>query len=360
MWLLLLAAAAACPLARVLPAQGVALVHDGRDLPGGSVVERLPEQGGCAEVAVRVVAPHPWVWRADRGRLDEGDPACVPASALRAIEPGDVVFVPEPAPEASTPRLPVGTREAVAACSGRGLELATRVVPADQLSGAVVLSAEQAATQEQLLEDLRALGLSIPITQVRVGPWGRAALPMTTELDAAALAAEWAREGLDTRARREKATVAQGPHWSHFLGSDPPLSDLWGAPGFVAQLAALAVDWSAQCAALEGVPTAHCTLAVGDLSWHRDQRPDPLGHRDHTGRCVDLRLFRDDGSRYEAWWNRPDDRPGVTGGYDPALTRAFVAFALARPEVTTLLFNDPAAGARPARGHDDHLHLCME
>ena len=79
---------------------------------------------------------------------------------------------------------------------------------------------------------------------------------------------------------------------------------------------------------------------------------------------MDIRLFRRDGSRYEAYWNRPDDRPGWAKGYDAGLTKAFLQFANETIDIDTLYFNDPALiaavpGLEARRGHDDHIHLCV-
>ena len=106
-----------------------------------------------------------------------------------------------------------------------------------------------------------------------------------------------------------------------------------------------------------------CTLQIGDLAFYSDQRPDPLGHRDHAlGTCVDIRLFRQDGSRYESYYNRPDDRPGVTTGYSADLTGSFLRTAAG--EARILYFNDPVVvvdvpAVQSSRGHDDHIHLCF-
>ena len=94
--------------------------------------------------------------------------------------------------------------------------------------------------------------------------------------------------------------------------------------------------------------------------------PDPLGHLDHhQGTCVDLRLFRADGSRYEAWWNAPDDRAGFPGGYSRQLTRQFLAYTLQEHDIQWAFFNDPAIRealpfVEPRKGHDDHLHVCFK
>ena len=121
-------------------------------------------------------------------------------------------------------------------------------------------------------------------------------------------------------------------------------------------------SWQNWCVGNQIAVRDHCTLQIGDLVWYNDLQPDPLGHKDHYGgRCVDLRLFRNDGSRYEAYWDRPDDRPGVQGGYDQMLNQAFVTFVREHFPVSVFYFNDPEiSGVSSARGHDDHMHLCLD
>lgn len=207
-------------------------------------------------------------------------------------------------------------------------------------------------------------------------PWGRVALPFPRELSEQALAQEWSTENLLTARQRERATVAEGPRregepvYTHFLGADAPRSDRWGTPAFVVELLALMSGWSDHCVKhlpgqIEHASPRSCTVQLGDLAWYSDQRPDPLGHKAHfDGNCVDIRLFRDDGSRYEAWWNRSDDRLGVTGGYSRALTAAFLAYAYTNHAPSTVYFNDPEVlsvvpGVKAQPGHDDHIHLCF-
>jgi hypothetical protein len=226
--------------------------------------------------------------------------------------------------------------------------------------------AEQRAAEAVASAYTRLFGEPVPAGGLRVSAAGRVALPMAEELSPAALAAEWTREQLDTAERRRRATVARGPKgaYTHFLGSDPPGSDLWGEPWAIIGFLELAAGWQSQCAAMVAQGEApRCTLQVGDISWYEDRRPDPLGHKDHRGGCLDLRLFRTDGSQYEAWWDRPDDRPGFAaagGGYDRALTAAFVRYAIDHHAVYDVFFNDPQVdGVKPLPGHDDHLHLCV-
>jgi hypothetical protein len=203
-----------------------------------------------------------------------------------------------------------------------------------------------------------------------VSDWGRVTPPLRP-FSKAEVAAQLAGEGLTSEEQREKAVIATGPTrdgvpvYLHFLGSDPPWSDLWGTPETVAGLLALADEWQRHCT--ERVAPAKpevCALQFGDLSWYRKETPDPLGHSGgHKGRCVDIRLFRDDGSRYEAWWNQPDDRQGVTGGYSRPLNHEFLRLALESQELIEAHFNDPAIhevldDLEPYPGHDDHIHLC--
>ena len=216
----------------------------------------------------------------------------------------------------------------------------------------------------------------IQASALRSTPWGRVALPFAKEFESEALAEEWSSENLRTAEQRARATTAEGPRrhgepvYTHFLGGDAPRSDRWGRPAFVIELLALLSGWSTHCVEELRSQIAYasprtCTVQLGDLGWYSDQRPDPLGHQTHfDGNCVDIRLFRDDGSRYEAWWNRPDDRSGVKGGYSQALTLAFLDYAYAHHSPTTVYFNDPVvvsalAGVDAQPGHDDHIHLCF-
>lgn len=197
-------------------------------------------------------------------------------------------------------------------------------------------------------------------------------LPVARYLTNAERAEVQAAERMTTDVQREKATDGLGPErdgqpvYTHFLGADPRYSDVWGQPEAVVGLIEVAAAWWPRCLAL--VPPdqrARCTLQIGDLGWYGPLRPDPLGHYDHyLGRCVDIRLFRTDGSRYEAWWNQPDDREGFGHAYDRALTAAFVALLAERPDTFDLFFNDPEVLAQVPRAekrpkHDDHVHVCF-
>ena len=361
-----LAASGACPLQVVRPvADAVALDVGGADLPRDSLVRASPSMRCPSGVGVVVVSVVPWTRRPGRPVVQAGARLCVETDALVPLNPL-ALDVPAPPGDAPRPRLAAGTELDLSDpgdCDARGVRsLDGRSVADDELAGAVPSDPARRATAARVRAALEPRVGSLPPGAVWVNAWGRVALPMADELDAPARAALATAEGLDTPARQEKVTEAWGPGgaWSHFLGSDAQGSDRWGTPDFVVALGALAADWRAHCESLPQVNPEHCLLQVGDLSWYRAARPDPLGHRDHAaGDCVDLRLFRDDGSRYEAFWDRPDDRPGRGSRYHAALTAGFVAFAQGRPETRRLLFNDPAAGGEPARGHDDHIHLCL-
>ncbi|MFZ5479637.1 MAG: hypothetical protein ACOZNI_22920 [Myxococcota bacterium] len=191
-------------------------------------------------------------------------------------------------------------------------------------------------------------------------PWtdtGRVGLPMTA-YSPAELAKEWEREGLSTPTQREKAVAAEGPAWTHFWGADLPWTDVWARPDTLVRFFALARGWAEACGDAPG-----CVLSVGDLSWYDTREPDPLGHVGHDGDCVDLRLFRSDGSRYEAFWNQPDDRTRLWA-YDRARTIEFLRWATAHETLRDVFFNDPEViaavpGVNAQKGHDDHVHLCF-
>ena len=217
---------------------------------------------------------------------------------------------------------------------------------------------------------------SIPTAAIQSTPWNRVALPMVRELTPAELERVYKREGLLTAKQRERAVIAEGPMrdgkpiYAHFLGSDAPRSDRWATPSTIERLLVLADEWAMYCRnrLSKTMPEANadsCLLQIGDLAWYNDLRPDPLGHREHyLGECVDIRLFRSPASRYEAYWNREDDRAGERGGYSRSLTQAFLRFAVEHAAPTVVHFNDPVVVQRipmvtPARGHDDHIHMCF-
>jgi hypothetical protein len=342
-------------------------------LPRGSVV--LVEDTDCGR-AVRVLLavperrtlPGDEAGRAALQRVG-GPGGCVSADSVVPLGAGWLVGTAPLPGAAETRRVPAGTvLEGPITCEGGGAFLSCRDarggVGVSTFQGMVPVLEEHLPGLFQAQAAVSTHGGPAGIEHVEVNTAGRVRLPLAERFDAARLAEEHAREGLDTPERKEKAEVGVGPggSWRHFLGADPALSDCWADPWALARMLRVFDAWNDHCQRVLGHPLERCAPMVGDISYLDDRRPDPLGHKDHyRGDCVDLRLWRTDGSRYEAWWNRADDRPGRGAAYDAETTRAFTAFVSARDEVTTLLFNDPEApGAEAARGHDDHIHLCVE
>jgi hypothetical protein len=193
--------------------------------------------------------------------------------------------------------------------------------------------------------------------------WGYVGLPMEF-YSPARRDAEILAEHLDTPERATRAAIAAGPGgaYYHFAGADSPDTDRFGRPETIAAFLDLAKGWFAACTAHDSA--ARCAIGVGDIAYFAPLRPDPLGHKDHwEGECADIRLFRSDGSRYEAYWNQPDDRTGKVA-YDWRLTRDFVAFARATAPVDTVYFDDPRVltpmRGKPRKKHPDHVHLCFD
>ncbi len=222
-----------------------------------------------------------------------------------------------------------------------------------------------------------ATGADLPPGHVGWTDWGYVSLPMQRFLTLEEREAVQKAERMLTDEQREKATSALGPEldggvvYTHFLGADARFTDLWGKPHTVASLITLASGWYRHCVVelakqpeLKADP-ANCTLQIGDIAYFGPQQPDPLGHYDHyRGECTDLRLFRTDGSRYEAWIDREDDREGFGRAYNGPLTKAFVAYAVEHAQLGDVYFNDPAVheafdAVVPKRKHDDHIHLCF-
>ena len=368
-----MSAGAAALMVLVGPALDVPAGGGAPPLPRGSLVQVQPAPCGLV-VTDLLAVPERRTLPGDAGgraalALVGGPAGCVSADAVRPLGAGWLVSMAPLPGAAAADRVPPGRvlRGPIRCEGGGGLRAcadASGPTPWATLQGTVPvfeadlpgLFAVQAAVSRH--------AAPVGIERVEANTEGRVRLPLATRYDAARLTEEHDAEGLDTPARKEKAEIGVGPGgaWRHFLGADAPLTDCWADPWALARMIRLFGDWNAHCGSTLGLPADRCAPMVGDLSYLDDRRPDPLGHRDHfRGDCADLRLWRTDGSRYEARWDRPDDRPGRGSAYDADTTRAFVQFVSARPEVRALLFNDPAAtGARAAPGHDDHIHLCVQ
>jgi hypothetical protein len=374
MWTLMislgLALAAECPLGVVQPSQEQAIqapiqTVDGlRQLPRGSLVRQVPMD--CAEgVGVEVISRVYLYQASGTAPSGPGDRGCMMDADL--VGSDSFHFMALPPPPGMVGGLGagqvLGPVEDAADCAAVELQFGEQAIPVDQLSWIRALSPELLSQTIELQDRwLRRYG-PVMMGRVWLSDWGYLSLPMLRYRDVNQLQAEWKREDLESTEQRERAVSALGPEsfWLHFLGADARFSDSWGRPETVASLAELAQDWTWWCAGMEIAERERCILQIGDIAWYNSRLPDPLGHTEHyAGRCVDLRLFRKDGSRYEAYWNQVDDRPAHPEGYDQELTQAFVDFALQRPEVDVLYFNDPEVlGAEPSAGHDDHIHLCF-
>jgi hypothetical protein len=249
------------------------------DLPAGTLVERV---GTCPEgVQVRVRASHSTYGPA----AAPGTLACVPLATLQGTWTADTTCDGVPADSRA---LPDATR--------RGIELVKQ-------------------TYERLFGPL-------PPTGVGYTDWGYVSLPLT-RMAQADIDASIARERLVTSLQIGKGVQWLGPLdqgapiYAHFDGEDAVGSDFWGRPETVVAVLEIAAAWWKECTttlaadpAMTATPDT-CLLQLADIAYYNGIRPDPLGHVDHwDGRCVDVRLFRTDGSHYEAFWNQPDDREG--------------------------------------------------
>jgi hypothetical protein len=362
MWFLFalpMASAAECGLYRVAPADVHALATT-TGVPRNSLVRVLGKCADGAEVAVLSVDP---VYATDAPRE-----ACVSMADLSSVK-GLHWVVPapwntdDPGPFPQPAGRILDSLPASFRCDADTLLFGQDWVPLPDLGPLrpiePALLTEVLAVQAHAVQRFGPLAL----TDLLWTHTGRVSLPWSHWTTAAELEDTHTREQLDTEARQERAVRAHGPTdaYLYFKGADPIRSDVWGTPATIHALIDTLADWQAVCPAAD---KAHCAVQLGDISWYSGKRPDPLGHRDHfNGTCIDIRLFRSDGSRYEAYWNQPDDRPGfpASGGYDARLTAAFIDHLLARKDVDRVLFNDPAVtAATPAKGHNDHLHVCFE
>ncbi|MFT5680545.1 MAG: hypothetical protein ACI8RZ_001451 [Myxococcota bacterium] len=362
-FLLLSTAQADCELAVIAPdGHALGVAADGW-LARGSLVS-LSET--CLEGRIATVLSESWHYR-------QPGSAAVPLGSTRCVATDDLTPLGEqklialsPPPGART-SLPPGTLLSGLTCTDAGYAATDHPdLTAHHLAWVRPISPDQEAIVRAVQQTYAAHFGPISLGEIPFSDWGYVGLPLPHRLTDAEIAVEATAEGLVSDKQREKVTTDLGPLadgvpiYTHFTGADPRYTDLWARPETIAALLTLAAKWSADCTGER--PT--CTLQIGDLAWYSDLRPDPLGHADHyQGTCVDVRLFRYDGSRYEAYYNRPDDRDGAVGGYSADLTAAFLH--LASNEADTLYFNDPVViAAVPAvearRGHDDHIHLCFQ
>jgi hypothetical protein len=291
--------------------------------------------------------------------LTQGTQVCVP---LQDIEPAiDFVFYPLVPPSAGG----MVWNEMILEWEYNG-DCATKVIQTEHgtqefslLSWVYAQSPQQALQTIEIQEKwYQEFGTWI-LGRVWLNDWGRLSLPLEY-LTPEEQEKEYTRERLQSSKQKSKATVAKGPRWLHFLGTDNMYTDVWGSIEHVQGLVSLTQDWHSKCMSDTAVTNKEaCIIQIGDISWFNPRKPDPLGHKTHDkGRCVDLRLFRRDGSRYEAFWNRGDDRDGFKRAYDLHLNSLFIDF-LWEQGMEVVLFSDKRTQARWAPRHNDHIHFCF-
>ena len=351
-------AAVPCAAERVVPLDGGVVVSlDEGDLPRGSLVLRSEAATCAVGTWVEVVAVDPW-YRGRRERVPVGLQTCVRTEELQAIEASAAVVMGDLPGAPSVAPLPWGTLLPVSCPEEREAEV---------LAGSRRISTSELAAVDRVRGVYEQHFGPLARHQVGWTDWGYVSLPLVHFLSDAEREAAMQSEELHTEEQREKATSALGDtaeSYTHFLGADPRLTDLWAEPDTVIALLELIAAWRERCPGLAEARWDTCTVQVGDLAFYGPHRPDPLGHRTHyRGECVDLRLFRQDGSRYESYWNRADDREGFVRGYSLELNSAFVELAVAQARGAPVYFNDPAVlaaveGLQAERRHDDHIHWC--
>jgi len=364
-------ALANCPLFEVIPTEKdvetsfYLFTDEGttslRRLPRGSFVWKVPVQQCNGErLTVQLLSVDPLYW--DERQGDPPAPltfGCIDAKALAPVANTDAV-------------LSEGMNVKLAAASSCVDPSGT--VPYGWMDGVVPRRASTAqdavkATWERLFGPIPA----VP----RVTDWGFVALPFAHTLTVEEMAERDKKERLGNQAQTGRGVFQLGPGdtpvYIHYLGDDDPNSDIWGSPQLVSRLIEVSKGWYDFCVAT-AAPAAKikpetakraCTVQFGDLAWYNDRDPDPLGHHSHrTGRCVDVRPFRTDGSWYEANWRRRDDRKGFGHRYSRELTQAFLTWATANYTWDQILFNDPKIRKKLPQvdkyaNHDDHMHMCI-
>ncbi len=373
-----------CPVYSVEPAgKAIAVDLDGARLPRASLV-----RAGCGvicndpeQIPVQVLSVNHWYQEPDRPLVPVQTLGCLSAEVLSKAEGKRLLIMDAPPgadpPDVLAPGTVTDPMGPPGPCSASTVQLGDAAVPTHALRHARTVTSEQLDMLGRVQSAYAALFGPIGLHRIGVSDWGYVGLPMVHERTDAEIQGAWARERLVTDEQRQRAVVAEGPSgeggvpvYLHFLGSDARFSDRWARPETVVSLLKLSKIWFERCAervGTEGNPggLAACTLQIGDLAWYNDQRPDPLGHRHHyEGTCVDVRLFRSDASRYEAYWNRGDDREGRWDGYWPMLNGLFLHTAVRKAKVGPVYFNDPDLHVKfpsvePRSGHDDHIHMCF-
>ena len=353
-----------CPLAVLIPQQEDAIhVHSQEGaLTRGGLVRALPD-ASCAPSEVRVeVLSQVYFYRYGVELAPIGSQVCV---SLQEIQPlsNHALYLLHPPPD----DMGLVSDSVLLNWSYSNICLERYIhtkeeghLDFSQLRWVQVLSMENALLHTQLTSQWFSEFGNWIWGRVWVNDWGRVALPLTYFVRSEQQN-EYAKEKLRSPEQKSRATVAYGPRWLHFLGTDPLFSDVWGTPEYVQQLMFLTKVWNTWCQERDFVSNKDsCLMQIGDIAWFNPKNPDPLGHKTHDqGTCVDMRLFRSDASRYEAYWNKGDDRKGFSKAYDKKLNAAFIDFMWDQG-ASVILFSDKSTHAKWAPHHNDHIHVCFD
>ena len=353
-----------CPLAIVQPVvedQIIVELSSGM-IARGSLL-RLEYREECIQkglVGARVLSDV--YFYQQKGSSSPSDSICIDESVVVAVDGWSFYSLIPPAGEQG---YRVGEQFSsvsdTAQCQTKTISFEGQSIPLDELHWFQAIDKDRARQIEQLQKEWQDQFGDWALGRVWISDWNQVALPLEyySKED---IEAEYKRENLESSVQREKAVIAKGPDdlWLHFLGTDALYSDIWGQPETIESLISIAQIWKERCESDPKVRKKEsCTPQIGDIAWYNDRLPDPLGHRDHyKGSCIDLRLFRHDGSRYESYWNKEDDRSSFSKGYDLRLNNAFIDL-LKEQGVNRILFSDPNSHAELASRHNDHIHFCF-
>jgi len=351
-----------CPLAVVTPKKtlDVQLVYKKGVLTRGSLIRMLPYQDCPAEKFRAEVLSQVYFYQNGKPLLPQYEEVCISIEDLQPAQDYMLSFLsPPPDDLGRVQEFPIMNWNDVGDCFSTVLHHEEGNVHFEELHWVYAMPPQRALQTYQLQRKWEDLFGSWVWGRVWINDWNRVSLPLEY-LSQDELKDEINKENLRTKKQRSKVTVGRGPKWLHFLGSDNLYTDVWGSIEQVQQLVSLSTKWLQHCVQDPKVENPEsCVLQIGDISWFNSKRPDPLGHKTHyRGRCIDLRLFRKDASRYEAYWNRKDDRKGYGFAYDPYLNAKIVDFLIAN-NMEDILFSDRRTNARWAPRHNDHIHFCI-
>lgn len=353
-----------CPLAVVSPQQEDAVHAQGSEgvVTRGALLRALSESS-CSSSEIKVeVLSQVYFYQYGAELSPVGSQVCIPLSEVQPISNQVLYFLHPPPDDMGIVSDSVLLNWSYSDnCLERQIYTKEEgILDYSQLMWVQVLSVENALLHERLTSKWFAEFGSWIWGRIWVNDWGRVALPLAYFVHTE-LRDEYKKEKLVTSQQMSRATVAYGPRWLHFLGTDPLFSDVWGTSEYIQQLIFLTKVWNNWCVGLDFVSNKDsCLMQIGDIAWFNPKNPDPLGHKTHDqGTCVDMRLFRSDASRYEAYWNKGDDRKGFGKAYDKRLNALFIDFMWDQG-ASVILFSDKSTHAKWAPHHNDHIHVCFD